>query len=83
MSVKRLVPLHAVALSANPPDARIGDIYYNTVDDKLKYYNGTSWSDVAGVISGILEHVHTYDGAIFSVESVQVPASGVIDGGTP
>jgi hypothetical protein len=83
MSVKRLVPLHAVALEDNPSSARIGDIYYNTVLQELKYFDGTDWNPVgSGAITGLLDHIHTYDGAVFSVESVEVPASGVIDGGT-
>jgi hypothetical protein len=83
MSVKRLVPLHAVALEDNPSSARIGDIYYNTVSQELKYFDGTDWNPVgSGAITGLLDHIHTYDGAVFSVESVEVPASGVIDGGT-
>lgn len=82
MSVKRLVPLHAVVLDTDPATGRIGDIYYNSVSEELKYFDGTSWNAVGGAITGILDHIHTYDGAIFSVESVEVPASGVIDGGT-
>jgi len=83
MSVKRLVPLHAVALAADPSGARIGDIYYNTEDEELKYFDGTDWNPVgSGAITGLLDHVHTYDGAVFSVESIEVPASGTVDGGT-
>jgi len=82
MSVKRLVPLHAVALDYNPVSARIGDIYYNTADEELRYFDGTDWNPVgSGAITGLLDHIHTYDGAIFSVESTEVPASGVVDGG--
>ena len=84
MSVKRLVPLHAVVLEDNPSDPRIGDIYYNSVSEELRYFDGESWNPVGGgAITGLLDHIHTYDGAIYSVESTQVPASGVIDGGTP
>jgi len=83
MSVKRLVPLHAVALAEDPSGARIGDIYYNTEDEELKYFDGTDWNPVgSGAITGLLDHIHTYDGAVFSVESTEVPAPGTIDGGT-
>jgi hypothetical protein len=83
MSVQRLVPLHAVVLEDNPSSARIGDIYYNSVSEELKFYDGTEWNPVgSGAITGLLDHVHTYDGAIFSVDSVEVPASGTIDGGS-
>jgi len=37
MSVKRLVPLHAVVLEDNPVSARIGDIYYNSISEELRY----------------------------------------------
>ncbi len=84
MSVKRLVPLHAVALEDDPVSARIGDIYYNTISEELRFYDGTQWNPVgSGAVTGLLDHVHTYDGALFSVDSVEVPSSGVIDGGTP
>jgi hypothetical protein len=81
MSVQRLVPLHAVALSSDPSTARIGDIYFNTSDNKLKFYNGSTWEFAGGAITGLLDHVHTYDGAVFSVETTEVPAPGTIDGG--
>jgi hypothetical protein len=81
MSVKRLVPLHAVALATDPAEPRIGDIYYNTTDNALKYYDGSSWNPVGGAVTGLLDHIHTYDGAIYSVETYQVPSPGVIDGG--
>lgn len=83
MSVQRLVPLHAIALSSDPATGRIGDIYFNTTDNKLKFYNGSVWEFAGGVITGLLDHVHTYDGAVYSVESTQIPNPGIIDGGTP
>jgi len=84
MSVQRLVPLHAVALATDPSGARIGDIYYNTTDEELRFYDGTNWNSVGGgAITGLLDHIHTYDGAVFSVETVEVNASGTVDGGTP
>jgi len=83
MSVKRLVPLHAVALDDNPANARIGDIYYNTVAEELRYFDGADWNPVgAGTVTGLLDHVHTYDGDIYSVEGNTVPNPGIIDGGT-
>ena len=83
MSVKRLVPLHAVVLDDNPVNARIGDIYYNSISEELRFFDGSNWNPVGGAITGILDHIHTYDGAIYSVEATQIPASDVIDGGTP
>ncbi len=82
MSVKRLVPLHAVVLEDNPVGARIGDIYYNSVSEELRYFDGEEWSSVSGAVTGLRNHIHTYDGAIFSVDSIEVPSSGVVDGGS-
>jgi hypothetical protein len=82
MSVQRLVPLHAVALATDPSQARMGDVYYNTVDEELKFHDGSLWHSVGGgVITGLLDHIHTYDGAVYSVESVEVPSPGIVDGG--
>jgi hypothetical protein len=33
-------------LSADPAGAEAGDVYYNSSDNKLKVYNGTSWVDL-------------------------------------
>ena len=81
MSVKRLVPLHAVALEFDPTNPRIGDIYFNTTDSSLKYYDGSVWSPVGGAITGLLDHIHTYDGIVYSVETYEVPNPGTLDGG--
>ena len=83
MSVQRLVPLHAVALNTDPSGARIGDIYYNTTDEELRFYDGTDWNPLgAGAVTGLLDHIHTYDGDVFSGEATEVPAAGTVDGGT-
>jgi hypothetical protein len=84
MSVKRLVPLHAVVLDADPIGTRMGEIYFNSTESELRFYNGTEWLPIGsgGMVTGLLDHIHTYDGAVFSVESIEVPASGTIDGGS-
>ncbi|MEY4331314.1 MAG: hypothetical protein RLZZ196_52 [Bacteroidota bacterium] len=82
-SVRRLVPLNAVALPTNPTDGKAGDIYYNTTDDELYFYTGEAWLPVANAGQGILSHIHTYDGDIFSVSGNTLPNPGSIDGGTP
>jgi hypothetical protein len=84
MSVKRLVPLHAVALESDPVEARMGDVYYNTADEELKFHDGTEWHSVGGgAITGLLDHVHTYDGNVFSVSESTVGSTGTLDGGNP
>ena len=80
MSVKRLVALNAVTLSSDPSSPKLGDIYFNTTISQLKYYDGTTWIIIP---AGLLNHTHTYDGDIYSVDSYIVPDPGTIDGGTP
>jgi hypothetical protein len=46
-SIKRLVPLNALELSSNPANGKIGDLYYNTLEQKLKVFNGTLWVPVS------------------------------------
>ena len=83
MSVKRLVPIHLVPLENDPPTGRLGDMYYNTTDEEPRVYDGTNWNAIGGAVTGLLEHVHTYDGAVYSVGGTEVPSSGTVDGGTP
>ncbi len=84
MSVQRLVPLHAVALSSDPINSRIGDLYYNTVDNALKFYDGSVWNLVGGgAITGLLDHVHTYDGEVYSVSANEILSDGIVDAGSP
>lgn len=80
MSVKRLVPLNAVELNTDPVNARRGDIYYNTIAEELRVYDGTTWTSVS---AGLVDHIHTYDGAIYSVGGTTYPLDPIIDGGTP
>jgi hypothetical protein len=80
MSVKRLVPLNAAELAADPITGRRGDIYYNTTSLELRVYDGTSW---IAVPMNLADHLHTYDGAIYSVGNITYPMNPVIDGGTP
>jgi hypothetical protein len=43
MRVKGTGQIRFLPLSADPAGAESGDVYYNSVDNKLKVYNGTSW----------------------------------------
>jgi hypothetical protein len=83
VSVKRLVPLHVVALASDPSGSRIGDIYYNTTDEELRYFDGTEWHSVGGAVTGLLDHIHTYDGSIYSVSGNEIPSDDSLDGGNP
>jgi len=85
MSVKRLVPLHAVVLASDPTGTRMGEIYYNSTDNELRFFNGTTWNSIGngGMITGLLDHIHAYDGSIYSVFGNEISSNGIIDGGSP
>lgn len=59
MSVKRLVPLNTVSLAEDPANPKLGDIYLNSVTDKLKVYTDTGWIEVGGGSAGAAVHIGT------------------------
>jgi hypothetical protein len=48
VSVQRLVALNAVALAAAPASPAAGDVYFDTVLNGLRVYDGASWTAVGG-----------------------------------
>ena len=42
--VKSTGQVRFVPLAADPSGAEAGDVYYNSVSNRLKYYNGTAWT---------------------------------------
>lgn len=48
MSRKFLSPLGLLAKSTDPASGSIGDTYYNTGDNKVYTYNGSSWEVTLG-----------------------------------
>jgi hypothetical protein len=48
MSKRFLTPVVPPALGSDPANGISGAIYFNTVLNKLKVYNGTSWAQVGG-----------------------------------
>lgn len=47
MAKKFLTPINVVNLSSDPASGTEGDVYYNTVSDKLKIYSNSTWSEVS------------------------------------
>jgi hypothetical protein len=45
MSTKQLVPPNLLVSASNPstPTLTAGDMYYNSADNSIRVYNGTSW----------------------------------------
>lgn len=85
-SVRRLVPLHAAELETDPLTGRRGEIYFNTVSQELRVFNGTEWSPIIANAPEqyVLEnHIHTYDGDIHTVYAgAYNPQFTIFDGGT-
>lgn len=48
MSKRFLSTINLPKLASDPVSGSEGDIYYNTTSDKIKYYNGSTWEEVAG-----------------------------------
>lgn len=46
MPKKFLTPINVVNLSSDPASGTEGDVYYNTVSDKLKIYSNSVWSEI-------------------------------------
>lgn len=46
MAKKFLTPVVPPALASDPASGTAGAIYYNTVNNVLKFYNGTTWTAV-------------------------------------
>jgi hypothetical protein len=46
MPKKFLTPIRIVNLASDPGSASDGDLYYNTVVDKLKVYANSTWTEV-------------------------------------
>jgi len=50
-SKKFLNPINLVNLSSDPEFANEGDIYYNTVSDKVKVYANGSWTEIGSTVT--------------------------------
>ena len=40
-------------LASNPSGPAVGQLYYNTNDNEIRVYNGTSWVNIGGDITGV------------------------------
>jgi hypothetical protein len=46
VEVKHTGAVRFIPRASDPPDPEAGDVYYNSTDNKLRVYNGTSWIDL-------------------------------------
>jgi len=67
-SRKFLVPLSLVTLAEDPSSAVIGDLYFNTFSNTIRFYNGSSWIDlkenVEDIVANVLNGITTIDKGI-------------------
>jgi len=62
MSRQFKVPVNLVQLTTDPLTALPGDIYFNSISSKIKFYSGTEWLEVgAGADGGGATTAHTHD----------------------
>lgn len=65
MSRQFKVPVNLVQLTTDPSTALAGDIYFNSVSSKIKFYSGTEWLEIgAGAGGGTTNHTHDYNGNV-------------------
>jgi hypothetical protein len=83
MARKFLTPLTLPLLESDPELSITGSVYYNTVDNLLKFYNGSSWIALTPSGNSIVDHTHSYDGSINYVGSLQFDSSNSFDAGNP
>lgn len=67
-------------MSADPGTAAAGDMYYNTVSNMVRYYNGTAWANVgsAGSVTSVAL-ADTSSTPIYSVSGSPVTMAGTLD----
>lgn len=78
MSIKTSGQVKFWPLSADPIQQESGDLYYNSIVNQFKYYNGTSWQTIGSGSGGGLVKVDLYD----SVDATLPLGVVVIDGVT-
>ena len=59
MSRKFKVPLNLVGLTTDPGSATNGDLYFNTVSNKVRYYTNNAWQDLGAAAGGASVQVST------------------------
>lgn len=84
MSRQFKVPVNLVQLTTDPSTALAGDIYFNSVSSKIKFYSGTEWLEVGAGAGGggTTNHTHDYNGNVIvgaggSLVTTATFASGV------
>lgn len=73
MSRKFLSTLRLTNLTSDPSGGSEGDIYFNSITKALRFYNGSSWIELAdtGIADQtqkyLMDHTHSYNGEISEI----------------
>ena len=59
MSRKFKVPLGLLSLASDPSPGEIGDIYFNTVSQRIKVYSGTAWVIPENTLTNYISNLNT------------------------
>jgi len=85
MSRLALTPVNHPTSTTNPttPTLRAGDSYFNTTDNSLRVYNGSTWisltsaTTLSALDAGNFDSIAPYDGGTATTTSTQT-----VDGGS-
>jgi len=90
MSKKMLTPLNLLTRASDPSSGTEGDMYFNTVDQSIRIYNGSTWVTIIKSTDPIpfYEHTHEYDGDVANIFPVPLDLASLnnndildVDGG--
>ena len=70
------VALENLATAAQPSGVS-GQIYYNTTDNEIRFFNGTAWLALAAASGGVTTFTNE-DGAFVSAGTVNTSATGAV-----
>ena len=85
MSRLALDPTNLLVATTNPttPTIRTGDMYINSTDNSLRFYNGSTWisltsaTTLSALDAGFFDSISPYDGGTATTTSTQT-----VDGGS-
>ena len=84
MSRQFKFPVNLVQLTTDPSTALAGDIYFNSVSSKIKFYSGTEWLEVgAGAGGGTTNHTHDYNGNVIVGAGGSIVTTATFAAGVP
>jgi hypothetical protein len=86
MSRQFKVPVNLVQLTTDPSTALAGDIYFNSVSSKIKFYSGTEWLEVgagAGGGGATTNHTHDYNGNVIVGAGGELVTTATFAAGVP